>query len=136
MTQDASTIFGAHGHDPVARRLPRRQASGWKEEQDVINPRPEQSQDPQRGPETPITTPERAEAERSPVTPPAVSSPGGSSLPYPAVAGAGPSPVPYNAQPGAGPQVFISAKNPAVHLIVSLFLPGVGSMMSGRTGIG
>ena len=35
----------------------------------------------------------------------------------------------------SGPMV-VAPKNPAVHLVVSFFIPGVGSMMNGDVGIG
>jgi TM2 domain-containing membrane protein YozV len=53
-------------------------------------------------------------------------------LPYTAPAPAQHAPVAY---PTAGSYV-VAPKNPAVSLIVSFFLPGVGSMINGDVGIG
>jgi TM2 domain-containing membrane protein YozV len=36
----------------------------------------------------------------------------------------------------AGPPMAVAAKNPAVSLLVSFFIPGVGSMINGDTGTG
>lgn len=52
--------------------------------------------------------------------------------------------VPVFAQPAAGYMVphvqsgpmVVAAKSPAVSLIVSFFIPGVGSMINGDTGVG
>ena len=55
---------------------------------------------------------------------------------HPRVAPPGPSPAPmgyYQPYPG---QPVVAAKNPAVSLIVSFFLPGVGSMINGDVGTG
>jgi TM2 domain-containing membrane protein YozV len=53
-------------------------------------------------------------------------------IPYAAPASAQYAPVAY---PTGGGYV-VAPKNPAVSLIVSLFLPGVGSMINGDVGIG
>jgi TM2 domain-containing membrane protein YozV len=47
----------------------------------------------------------------------------------------GPSQYPAYGYP-AGPPVAVAAKNPAVSLLVSFFLPGVGSMINGDVGTG
>lgn len=97
----------------------------------MIDPRQASGEDPDREPDTLI-----ARTELNPVPLPEVPGAGHSPLPSPELSDGGHSPVSYSGQPVGSPPVFISAKSPAVHLVVSLFLPGVGSLMSGRTGIG
>ncbi len=41
-----------------------------------------------------------------------------------------------NLSPAGTPPLVVAPRNPALHLIVSFFLPGVGSMMNGDVGKG
>ena len=45
-------------------------------------------------------------------------------------------PAPYMLAPGQPVAMIVAPKNPAISLLVSFFIPGVGSMINGDTGTG
>lgn len=102
----------------------------------MSDPPHESGSGPQPQHEPPIPPVGEGNTTGLPAYPPQQSSPNYGPPQTPAMPGPGYGPPAYGSPPASFPPVTISAKNPALHLIVSIFLPGVGSMMSDRVGIG